>query len=536
MDQDKKHVIPRHKYKRKRREFFHNDEREARIKAEEEATRLKKEREKAQVKNNEERVKDNLRKARIEKITHEDKVNTGQLHENDTHAEQSASNQNDALQSNLYKQQAQEIKKHTPTENKKRSQTSETSSKHDNNVLRDEQDKHRYSAKKDWTEKITQFITKEWAKILIVLAAILILVLLFAIFNNVNRSDDNVRTTLEHQQKEQGTHKQITKTMEHANAALNSVVAVESQSQSTPVNVQDVKNQSQQNNETGSGVVYKKVDDSLYILTNAHVIGTSKTQTLTYLTDKKVSATVVGTDKWSDIAVLKVSAHKAKQLKPIHTGNSDKLVLGEPIIVMGNPLGLDFYNSVGEGIISGLNRNVPVDIDKDNQYDMLLRAFQVDAPINPGDSGGAIIDQNGDVVGIASLKITMPNVEGMAFGIPINDALKVAKQLEKDGKITYPNTWLGMQNITELTENERQTLKLPQDVNQGVIVKQIENKSPAKDSGLQKDDIIVKLDGQPIKDTLSYKQQLFRHTDTSKPLKLKVMRQGHTMNIAFKLK
>ncbi|WP_316961316.1 S1C family serine protease [Staphylococcus agnetis] len=273
-----------------------------------------------------------------------------------------------------------------------------------------------------------------------------------------------------------------------------------------------------------------------YILTNAHVIGTSKTQTLTYLTDKKVSATVVGTDKWSDIAVLKVSAHKAKQLKPIHTGNSDKLVLGEPIIVMGNPLGLDFYNSVGEGIISGLNRNVPVDIDKDNQYDMLLRAFQVDAPINPGDSGGAIIDQNGDVVGIASLKITMPNVEGMAFGIPINDALKVAKQLEKDGKITYPNTWLGMQNITELTENERQTLKLPQDVNQGVIVKQIENKSPAKDSGLQKDDIIVKLDGQPIKDTLSYKQQLFRHTDTSKPLKLKVMRQGHTMNIAFKLK
>ncbi len=229
-------------------------------------------------------------------------------------------------------------------------------------------------------------------------------------------------------------------------------------------------------------------------------------------------------------------AHKAKQLKPIHTGNSDKLVLGEPIIVMGNPLGLDFYNSVGEGIISGLNRNVPVDIDKDNQYDMLLRAFQVDAPINPGDSGGAIIDQNGDVVGIASLKITMPNVEGMAFGIPINDALKVAKQLEKDGKITYPNTWLGMQNITELTENERQTLKLPQDVNQGVIVKQIENKSPAKDSGLQKDDIIVELDGQPIKDTLTYKQQLFRHTDTSKPLKLKVMRQGHTKNIAFKLK
>ncbi|MCQ9301948.1 S1C family serine protease [Staphylococcus hyicus] len=244
----------------------------------------------------------------------------------------------------------------------------------------------------------------------------------------------------------------------------------------------------------------------------------------------------MGTDKWSDVAVLKVPAEKAQQLKPIHTGNSDQLVLGEPIIVMGNPLGLDFYNSVGEGIVSGLKRNVPVDIDKDNQYDMLLRAFQVDAPINPGDSGGAIIDQNGDLVGIASLKITMPNVEGMAFGIPINDALHVAKQLEKEGGITYPNTKIGMQNVVELSPNERTAFKLPQDVKQGVVVKQIENNSPAKDSGLQKDDIIIELDGQPIKDTLSYRQQLFRHTDNAKPLKLKVIRQGRTVNIAFKLK
>ncbi|RIL79836.1 serine protease, partial [Staphylococcus equorum] len=148
-----------------------------------------------------------------------------------------------------------------------------------------------------------------------------------------------------------------------------------------------------------------------------------------------------------DIAVLKVPAKEAKQLQPLHIGDSSKLVLGEPIILMGNPLCLDFYNSVGEGIVSGLDRNVPVDIDKDNQYDMLLHAFQVDAPINPGDSGGAIIDQKGDLIGIASLKISMPNVEGMAFGIPINDALKIAKKLEKEGKIDYPNSLIGMQNV-----------------------------------------------------------------------------------------
>ncbi|PTF74992.1 serine protease [Staphylococcus chromogenes] len=537
MDQDKKHVIPRHKYKRKRREFFHNEEREARIKAEEAATKRKAEREKAQVQNNKERVKDNLRKARIEKITHEDKSNGTPKTAADKSSKSEASSQKtEVVQNHLYKQQAEEIKKSATTQQKNHSTTETESNTHEDAQPLAEHEKHRYTTKKDWTEKLSAFISKEWAKILIVLAALLVLILLYAIFTNVNHSDDNVRNALEHQQNEQGTHKKITKTMEHANAALNSVVAVESQSQATPENVQDVKNQSQQENETGSGVVYKKVDDTLYILTNAHVIGTTKQQTLTYLTDKKVTATVVGTDKWSNIAVLKVPAKEAKQLQPLHIGDSSKLVLGEPIIVMGNPLGLDFYNSVGEGIVSGLDRNVPVDIDKDNQYDMLLHAFQVDAPINPGDSGGAIIDQKGDLIGIASLKISMPNVEGMAFGIPINDALKIAKKLEKEGKIDYPNSLIGMQNVVELSENEREALKIPDDRKEGVVVRQIESNSPAKNSGLQKGDIIIELNRQPIKDTLSYRQQLFRQSDTSQEVKLKVLRQGHTENIAFKLK
>ncbi|UEX89541.1 S1C family serine protease [Staphylococcus ratti] len=534
MDQDKKHVIPRHTYKRKRREFFHNDEREARIKAEEEASKQKAEREKAQVRNNEERVKDNLRKARIEKITHEDKINTAsQTTEGKELEKEPVSKQTAVEQNYLYKQQAEEIKKQTSSKQHNAiHKSSQTTASQEEETPLNARDKHRYTNKKDWTEKITKFISKEWAKLLIVVAVILILVLLYAIFSNVNHSGDNVRNAVGNQQ----THKQITPTMTHANTALNSVVAVESQSQSTAEHVQAIKNQAQQENETGSGVVYKKVDGTLYILTNAHVIGKSEHQTLTYLSDKKVTATVVGTDKWSDIAVLKVPEKEAKQLKPLHTGDSDKLMLGEPIIVMGNPLGLDFYNSVGEGIVSGLNRNVPVDIDKDKQYDTLLHAFQVDAPVNPGDSGGAIIDQKGDLVGIASLKISMPNVEGMAFGIPINDALKIAKKLEKEGKIDYPNSFIKTQNVSELTANERVSLKIPEVLKQGVVVREIENNRLAKNSGLQKDDIIIELDRQPIKDSLSYKQKLFQHLDTSQKVRLKILRQGQTEHIAFKLK
>ena len=106
---------------------------------------------------------------------------------------------------------------------------------------------------------------------------------------------------------------------------------------------------------------------------------------------------MVGKDKWSDIAVVKAKIND-KNINSIHIGNSDKLVLGESILIVGNPLGEEFRNTVSKGIISGLNRLVPVDFDKDNKNDELMQTFQIDASVNPGNSGGAVVNKDGSLL------------------------------------------------------------------------------------------------------------------------------------------
>ncbi|MBI5975252.1 S1C family serine protease [Staphylococcus canis] len=543
MKNDEKHVIPRRQYKRQRREFFHNEEREQRIIAQQKQQALKAQKEKEQIKNNEERVKDNLRKARVEKITHEDYEHKMDTSSNDgeqtvsgltTSSGKSASQKDDAIskkQQNLYKQQAKHIQQaHQKPKEQSTPPASltEKETHNDENVQADT--KHQYHSQKDWTEKVTTFLSKEWAKMLVLLAILLILFLLYSIFNNVNHDRQGNNETVNAQSKT------VTNTMKNAEIATHSVVSIENNNTQVPDTVEDVQSQAQIENESGSGVVYKKVGDTLYILTNAHVVGDRKTHELTYDKNKKIQGQVIGKDKWTDIAVMTVKAPKNNFLKPLSLGDSNHLVLGEPIIVVGNPLSLDFQNTVGEGIISGLDRNVPVDIDRDNQYDMLMHAFQVDAPINPGDSGGAVIDQNGNLIGIASLKISMPNVENMAFAIPINDALKIADTLVDKGEVQHPNTMIKLENVADIDATARQTLNIQKSLQDGVIVRAIDPNSPAQGTDLKVNDVIIAVDGQPIKNTLEYRQKIFQHTDMQKNVKLKVSQDGEVKEISFKLK
>ncbi|EGQ3124559.1 TPA: serine protease [Staphylococcus pseudintermedius] len=550
MERDQKHVIPRQHYKRKRREYFHNEEREERLKAEEKENALKAEKEKKQAKNNEERVKDNLRKARIEKLTHDDGDKNQQPSE--ITAEQKSESARPLEETSSVTINGSEAKEPARTGavaetthqlNKSPHETSEATTKtedeqgHTEDNHQTEASKHQYTTKRDWTEKVTQFISREWAKILIVLAAILVLLLLFAIFNNVNKSDNaNMKQALETQQKEKGTNKKVTQTMANANTAVKSVVSIENNSQPTPDAVQDSDAQAQVEKESGSGVVYKKVGDTLYILTNAHVVGDRKEHELTFGNKQTAKAKVIGKYKMADIAVMTMRAPKGDTLKPLKHGDSSAVVLGEPVLVVGNPLSLDFQNTVGEGIVSGLNRDVPVDLNQDDKYDTLLSTFQVDAPINPGDSGGAVVDQEGHLIGIASLKINMPSVQNMGFAIPVNSALAIAQKIEKEGDIQQPKTDIDIHNVVDVDKATRDDYKIPQDVSTGVFVQKVNDNSPAKNSGLKKGDVIVELDSKPIKDNLAYKQKLTQHIDQQKPVKLKVLRENEVKEISFKLK
>jgi serine protease Do len=599
VDKNKKQVIPRKSYRRQRREFFHNEEREERVEKQRQKERIQAKKEEYQAKVNEERVKDNLRKARIEKLTKEeiqqqqnqvsnqnDKTNkTQQDQENDKSKltlpeeqqlkrTQNRKNQssNDSKQEDHEKStygehqsdrlaskasQENHLNNGSEIESEKKNNKTESSKKLNKQSTSvenrdfDTEKKHQHHSKQsakqnqfetkkdnasstqnkvenktDYLDIIKSFFKEHWPKIAIIIGVILLIIILNAIFTNVNKNDHTNDSALT------PTNKHYTDTMKSANSTVKSVVTVENEGTK---NTSVPNNTSKADNEIGSGVVYKKVDDSLFIMTNAHVVGNKDKQKITFGNNKSVQGKVIGTDKWSDIAVIKAKSAD-DSVKAITTGNSNHLVLGEPIIVVGNPLGVDFKESVSDGIVSGLDRHVPVDIDKDDSYDVLMKAFQINAPVNPGNSGGAVVDRDGKLIGIVSLKIDMDNVEGMGFAIPINDAQKIAAHLEKEGKIEYPNTGIKIKNVADIDDDERQSIKLPDSVKNGIIVGEVKPNAPGDKSGVKKDDVIVELDGKRIEDNLRYRQIIFNHREDKSTLKAKVYRDGKVINIDIKLK
>ena len=580
MDKDNKIIIPRKKYRRKRRQFFHNEEREQRIKYEQQLQQQQALKDEEVAKNNEERVKENLQKSRIEKLTQEEiQQQQQEMKKRNTSVETDAqtsptANEDATTDDKTIEQETTEVQESSSTEattlskstsneattdqnedehqsqlaadentnfHSEEAQQSQVSDSVDadttSNTTSDEQQSATQQAtsktEPTWQDKTRAFIKFHWAKILIVIGVILILTLMNAIFNNVDNNGHNKDGFLNGSIDD---HKQYTNTMKSANKAIHSVVTVENNTSDDASSVQNETKEAGQENELGSGVVYKKVDDSIFIITNAHVVGDKEQQKITYGDDNETIGKVIGTDKWSDIAVVKAKIKKQSDIKAIKHGDSQKLVLGEPIIAVGNPLGVDFKGSISSGIISGLNRHVPVDIDKDDNYDVLMDAFQIDAPVNPGNSGGGIIDRDGKLVGIASLKISMDNVEGIAFAIPVNTALSTAQELEKKGEVKYPNTGVKIIDTAELNDDAKASLQLPEDIDNGVVIGEVQENSLAEKSGLQKDDVIVELDGKELEDKLRYRQIIFSHKDDLDTLPLKIYRDGKVKDIKLKLK
>ncbi|MEC6525502.1 trypsin-like peptidase domain-containing protein [Staphylococcus aureus] len=376
----------------------------------------------------------------------------------------------------------------------------------------------------NYSDILKKFWMMYWPKLVILMGIIILIVILNAIFNNVNKNDrmnDNNDTDAQ----------KYTTTMKNANNTVKSVVTVENETSKDSSLPKDKASQ----DEVGSGVVYKKSGDTLYIVTNAHVVGDKENQKITFSNNKSVVGKVLGKDKWSDLAVVKATSSDSS-VKEIAIGDSNNLVLGEPILVVGNPLGVDFKGTVTEGIISGLNRNVPIDFDKDNKYDMLMKAFQIDASVNPGNSSGAVVNREGKLIGVVAAKISMPNVENMSFAIPVNEVQKIVKGLETKGKIDYPDVGVKMKNIASLNSFERQAVKLPGKVKNGVVVDQVDNNGLADQSGLKKGDVITELDGKLLEDDLRFRQIIFSHKDDLKSITAKIYRDGKEKEINIKLK
>ena len=232
----------------------------------------------------------------------------------------------------------------------------------------------------------------------------------------------------------------------------------------------------------GSGVIFQSDG---YIVTNNHVIEGAR-EIIVSLTDgSTINGTLVGADEMTDIAVIKVDA---KDLPVAKFANSDEIMVGEPVVAIGNPMGLEFQGTITVGVVSALNRTIDIDYT-----DRKLNLIQTDAAISPGNSGGALVNYDSEVIGINSAKLAKEAVEGIAFAIPSNTVQSIINELMEKGYVSRP--YLGV-TIFDKPTAARYGYQL--NINKGVYVFQVALDSPAGRSGLQRGDIILKIDNKEV--------------------------------------
>ena len=272
----------------------------------------------------------------------------------------------------------------------------------------------------------------------------------------------------------------------------------------------DTDTNTEQVSSEGSGVIYKKEGNFAYLVTNTHVINGAKKVDIRLADGTKVPGEIVGSDTYSDIAVVKIAADKVTTVAEF--GDSDQLTVGETAIAIGSPLGSEYANTVTQGIVSSLNRNVSLK-SEDGQA-ISTKAIQTDTAINPGNSGGPLINIQGQVIGITSSKIATnggTSVEGLGFAIPSNDAINIINQLEKNGKVTRPALGIQMVNLSNLSSSDLQRLNIPSSVTAGVVVRSVQTSMPAN-GHLQKYDVITKVDDKAISSTTELQSALYSHS------------------------
>lgn len=278
---------------------------------------------------------------------------------------------------------------------------------------------------------------------------------------------------------------------------------------------------------TGSGVIYKKTGNTAYVVTNNHVVKGAKKLAVILSDGTNVSAEVVGTDVWTDLAVLKINGDNVTTTMDF--ANSDDIAVGETAFAIGSPLDLSFSNTVTKGIVSAVNRQIPMDVDGDGTVDWNQTVIQTDAAINPGNSGGALINNEGKLIGINESKIAKAtssvSAEGIGFGIPSNEVKLITEQLEKSGKVVRPAMGVQLVSVNTIA-NDTVKSELKYEGKQGVVVRLVESGTPAAKAGLEKYDVITKLNDTEVKDVAAVRKFLFEKAKIGDTVKVTYYRGG----------
>ena len=283
---------------------------------------------------------------------------------------------------------------------------------------------------------------------------------------------------------------------------------------------------------SGSGVIVGMTDSQIIILTNNHVVESSASLSVTFNDTETVEAAIKGTDSSKDLAIISVDKSKVKKeildnIKESKLGNSDNVKVGEPVVAIGNALGIG--QSVTTGIVSAKDREIT---DLNNSSKLI----QTDAAINPGNSGGALINLQGELIGINVAKSSGNAIEGMGYAIPINVAGEVIETMSKRrDREEIPEEEQGQLGINARNIDSQTAKSL--DMPEGIYVYKIMDDVPAKSSELKEKDIIVSFDDQSVK-TVSELQELLKYTRAGQEVSVKVKRLegGEYIEKEFKVK
>jgi serine protease Do len=279
----------------------------------------------------------------------------------------------------------------------------------------------------------------------------------------------------------------------------------------------------------GSGVLFRKDGDKAYIVTNNHVVQSAASVEVILADGERRKAKVKGKDLITDLAVIEIPSSGIKVYAEF--GDSNNLKAGQTAIAIGSPLGLRFAQTTTVGVISSPHQRIPISFAGDGNYDWEMDVIQTDAAINQGNSGGALVNLEGKVIGINSMKVAETGVEGLGFAIPITPAMETIESLIQHGKVLRP--YMGI--TTEPLQSYRgaEVLKLPDSVKAGLIV--LDAIGPAKAAGLATNDVIVELDGRPVADNVTLRQYLYGQKKIGDTIKVTFYRGGKKATVTIQL-
>ena len=266
----------------------------------------------------------------------------------------------------------------------------------------------------------------------------------------------------------------------------------------------------------GSGVIF---DAKGYIVTNYHVIADSAELIVSLADGRTFPAILVGSDPLTDLAVVKI---EADQLIAATFGDSDSIQVGEPAIAIGNPLGLEFRGSVTSGVISGLGRTIKIE---EQQFDLI----QTDAAINPGNSGGALINADGELIGINSAKIAASGVEGIGFSIPVNVVRPIIQSLVDHGRFIRPT--LGIM-VLDGPSAARYGYSIPGGA--GLLVVELASSGPARKVGIKAGDVLRRVDGKEV-NQLSDLRAILQGRNIGDQVTIEIERKGRKESYTIRL-